>query len=130
MDESKTDQSQVEKKVFKCHLCQLYSHYDYHGRRPLERHLVEPTAARHESITLQEVCYVIDDPFVIQSAASYLILGADCSICKQMVCVGSLCSFFYYKRRLCYKCCASPEYNQEFPDEIKTGIKKFIELRN
>ncbi len=128
-DDSKPSDSQDAKKVFKCHLCQLYSHYDYHGRKPLERHAAEPPTTRHESITLLEPCYIIDDPFVSQSSTSYLILGGDCSLCKEMVCAGSVCSFFYYKQRMCYKCCASPEYEGEFPDEIRAGIEKFIKLK-
>ena len=116
-----------KKKNFTCHICQLYARYDYFGRKPLERHIIDTKPdTKRESVILLEPCYVTDDPFSFQNSNNYLILGADCSICGQMTCVSNRCSFFYYRKRFCFKCASQPGYQNEFPEEIKIEIEKFI----
>lgn len=129
--------------VFSCHVCQLYSKYDYYGTRPLDRHLLnKPTSEltseqknllannkKRENLILLEKCYVCDDPFSQLRSSNYLILGSLCSQCHQMVCVSGECSFFYYNKRFCMKCAKSllqTDYHVEFPAELKAEIVKAL----
>lgn len=122
---------QEERKVFKCSTCGLFSRYEYFGTKPLERHSQQKQSQssqqtqKKENIILLEKSYVSDDPFSELKSANYLVLGSNCNVCNQMVCVSNECSFFYFKRRFCFKC--ATQYMDEFPLEIKTEINKFKE---
>jgi len=126
-----------ERKVFKCSLCNLFARYDYFGRRPLERHsqpseskstLSASRNSKKESIILFEDSYVCDDPFSELKANNYLVIGSKCNVCNKMVCVSAECSFFYFKKRFCFKCATEfAETEMEFPIEIRNEIKKYIQ---
>ncbi|XP_049292004.1 cysteine-rich DPF motif domain-containing protein 1 [Anopheles funestus] len=105
--------------AFRCELCRLSESCDYRGRRP-------PFASK---IELPEECYVMRDPFAPPpqavpdkpSSEHYLLLGADCNLCRRTVCKASECSFFY-GATFCRQCCM--ERVQEFPLEVRSKIKK------
>ncbi|XP_058129676.1 cysteine-rich DPF motif domain-containing protein 1 [Anopheles ziemanni] len=105
--------------AFRCELCGLNESCDYRGRRP-------PFAAK---IELPEDCYVMRDPFAPPPSAvpdkpaseHYLILGADCNLCRRTVCKATECSFFY-GATFCRRC--SMERVVEFPLEVRSKIKK------
>ena len=138
-------------QMFKCNICNLYTKFDYHGTRPVERHLlnrldkeqltedelkeksklIDSIKNKKESIVLLEKCYVCDDPFSSVKSSSYLVLGANCFTCKQMTCMSNECSIFYYNKRFCQKCAAihlenEEQGNNEFPVELKSEIIKLI----
>ena len=141
-------------KMFKCSMCDLYTKYEYFGTRPVERHLLnkpyeeltpdqqkerlkinDSIKLKKESIVLLENSYVCDDPFSVLKSSNYLVLGADCSVCKKMVCVDSQCSFFYYKKRFCLNCAKvyaneENESAQEFPLELRNEIVKIISAKS
>ena len=158
-DETKTTSTNLSSssthniKMFKCHMCNLYTKYDYYGTRPVERHLlnrldkeqltdeelkekaklIDSIKNKKESIALLEKCYVCDDPFSTVKSSSYLVLGANCFTCKLMTCMSNECSVFYYNKRFCLKC-ASTHLEEdsknndacEFPVELKNEILKLI----
>lgn len=128
----------VEHDLFKCFICNIHSKYNYYGTRPLERLLISKSpgeltseqknylvnSAKKENVILLEKCFVCDDPFSQTKASNYLILGAKCFHCDKMVCVGSECSIFYYKKRFCVNCV---KLNMDqFPKEIITEILKLL----
>ncbi|XP_058057998.1 cysteine-rich DPF motif domain-containing protein 1 [Anopheles bellator] len=106
--------------AFRCGLCDLSEQCDYHGRRP-------PFAGK--LIELAEECYVMRDPFAPPPHAVpdkppceyFLVLGADCHLCRQPVCKAPDCSFFY-GATFCRRCCH--ERIQDFPLEVRSKIKK------
>lgn len=137
-DQEEPNELVPKQMKFTCHLCDLSARYDYYGRQPLDRHYsidkameTKPKSRQSESIDLIENCYVCDDPFDgHNSRSSFLVLGANCTICNRMVCVGPKCSFFYYTRRFCFRCASSADKvdkQAEFPLEIRTEIHKYIE---
>jgi hypothetical protein len=136
---------QTHTSVFTCHLCKLYSKFDYYGTRPLDRLLLSKPAdeltaeekiklanifsKKRETVILMEKCFICDDPFSQLKAANYLILGSKCSVCSHLVCMSSECSFFYYKRRFCLKCASAfiqDTDSNEFPIELKSELIKLI----
>lgn len=126
-----------ERKVFKCSMCNLLVRYDYFGTKPLERHKQlqadhstqqTTTSQKKENLILLEKSYVCDDPFSELRSANYLVIGSNCNVCNQMVCVSGECSFFYFKKRFCFKC--ATQYLDEFPLELKAEINKFNEKQN
>ncbi len=124
---------QPERKVFKCHLCNLFARYDYFGTKPLERHYSSATSTNQqqkqkETLILFESAYICDDPFSELKSNNYLVLGAKCNICNKQVCVSSECSFIYFNKRFCFKC--ATQYENEFTNEIKLEINKYIERNN
>ncbi|XP_039210521.1 cysteine-rich DPF motif domain-containing protein 1 isoform X1 [Crotalus tigris] len=67
-----------KKDTFECQLCGLTAPYSYYGHKP-------PNAY---SVTLLEDCYVMmNDPFT-PDKDTFLILGAQCSLCHKRVCAG------------------------------------------
>ena len=143
-----TKASTTNIKMFKCHMCNLYTKYDYYGTRPVERHLlnrydkddltdeekkekiklIDSIQNKKESIVLLEKCYICDDPFAEVKSYNYLVLGANCFTCKQMACMSNECSVFYYKKRFCLKCVAQhlEDDQEEFPTELKSELVKII----
>lgn len=131
-------------KIFKCHICNLHSRYEYFGTRPLERNkesnentLKSASSSsssalnnKKENIILLEKCFVCDDPFTQRKFKNYLILGSKCSSCDKMVCAGNDCSIFYYTKRFCIKCSqqylTSDTYANEFPKELKAELAKSL----
>lgn len=77
--------------TFTCSFCHLKERYDYKGAKP--------SFARQ--LVYLEDCYIMKDPFSLPNKGEVLVLGADCSICKRIVCLG--CSIFY-TQRFCLKC--------------------------
>ncbi len=106
------------KNLFKCTNCDLYAKYDYYGNKPAEHYL----KTSKDSLILLENCYICDDPFS-DLRTNYLILGSNCIECKNMICLNSDCSIFYYNKRFCIKCAI--KNLDEFPNEIKNELKKF-----
>ncbi|KAK9399282.1 cysteine-rich DPF motif domain-containing protein 1 [Crotalus adamanteus] len=100
-----------KKDTFECQLCGLTAPYSYYGHKP-------PNAY---SVTLLEDCYVMmNDPFT-PDKDTFLILGAQCSLCHKRVCAGPDCSLFYSKR-FCLPCVSA--HISEFPWEIEEDLKK------
>jgi hypothetical protein len=137
-----TTTNERKSQVFECHLCKIYSTYDYYGSKPLtERKLSIETnnpiynkketissdknLIKRDNLTLLEKAYICDDPFSEIRTNNYLILGAKCSSCHKMVCVDSECSIFYYTKRFCLACCKNIS-KSEFPLEINEEIEKIL----
>lgn len=97
--------------TFTCSFCPLKEHYDYKGAKP-------PFARQ---LVYSEECYIIKDPFSLPNRGEVLVLGADCGMCKQAVCLG--CSIFYTKR-FCPKCAFSNM--QYLPSQLHGKIKNLI----
>ena len=134
------------KNIFACHLCNLYSKYDYYGTRPLDRYLLSKSVEeltseqknqllnlnnkKRENLILLEKCFITDDPFNPLKSSNYLILGSKCFECKKQVCVGNECSFFYYNKRFCFKCASDiikdSKMSNEFPNELRNELIKIL----
>lgn len=97
--------------IFKCSFCNLKERYDYKGAKP-------PFA--RQLIYLEE-CYIMKDPFSLPKRGEVLILGADCSICKHIVCLG--CSIFY-TQRFCLKCASNNM--QKLPYQLHGKINNLM----
>ncbi|EUB58956.1 hypothetical protein EGR_06175 [Echinococcus granulosus] len=91
--------------VFKCSKCQFSVKFDDKGSRP--RYL-------KPDIVLLEDGYIMRDPFV-DGGSGGIIIGADCCVCDESVCVSPECSFFYAKR-YCRDC--ATKNLDHFPEEI------------
>ncbi|KAM5289174.1 cysteine-rich DPF motif domain-containing protein 1 [Ctenodactylus gundi] len=96
--------------VFECQLCALTAPYSYVGQKP----------PNTQSVVLLEESYVMKDPFS-PDRDRFLVLGARCSICGRLVCVGPECSLFYSKR-FCLPCVR--EHISAFPWEIRQDLEK------
>ena len=133
-------QQPTPKQVFKCHLCGIYANYSYYGNKVLERNQESTLTVKgqqnkkqtkKENLILIEKSYICDDPFSELKSINYLILGANCFECNQMVCVNNECSFFYYNKRFCIKCAKDylqdDQKRSQFPVELINEIKKIIE---
>ncbi|XP_050094309.1 cysteine-rich DPF motif domain-containing protein 1 [Anopheles aquasalis] len=105
---------------FHCELCEASESADYHGRRP-------PFVGK--LIELAEDSYVMRDPFAPPPQAVpdkppceyFLVLGADCNLCRRTVCKAPECSFFY-GATFCRPCSLARVL--EFPLEVRSKIKK------
>ncbi|KAM6161505.1 cysteine-rich DPF motif domain-containing protein 1 isoform 1-T6 [Erethizon dorsatum] len=64
-------------RVFECQLCGLTAPYSYVGQKPPDT----------QSVVLLEQSYVMKDPFS-PDRGRFLVLGAQCSVCGRLVCVG------------------------------------------
>ncbi|XP_063099839.1 cysteine-rich DPF motif domain-containing protein 1 [Cavia porcellus] len=96
--------------VFECQLCGLTAPYSYVGQKP----------PNTQSVVLLEESYVMKDPFS-PDRDRFLVLGARCSICGKLACVGPECSLFYSKR-FCLPCVR--EHLSAFPPEIRQDLEK------
>lgn len=65
-----------------------------------------------------EDVYYIRDPFE-ETSKIPMILGGNCSICSESVCISPKCSIFYTKR-YCLSCLIENVHN--FPEEIRKDI--------
>jgi hypothetical protein len=135
-NEKPSEPIQIQKQVFKCHLCGIYANYSYYGNKVLERNQdssagQQKKQTKKENLILIEKSYICDDPFSELRSINYLILGANCFECNQMVCVSAECSFFYYNKRFCLKCAndhiQDDKKRLEFPVELINEIKKIVE---
>ncbi|KAM6161511.1 cysteine-rich DPF motif domain-containing protein 1 isoform 2-T7 [Erethizon dorsatum] len=97
-------------RVFECQLCGLTAPYSYVGQKPPDT----------QSVVLLEQSYVMKDPFS-PDRGRFLVLGAQCSVCGRLVCVGPECSLFYSKR-FCLPCVR--ENLGAFPPEIRQDLEK------
>ncbi|XP_062852074.1 cysteine-rich DPF motif domain-containing protein 1 [Trichomycterus rosablanca] len=105
------DNTGVDNKgQFTCELCELSTAYTFYGKKP----------PNTPSIVLLEDCYGTSDPFR-PGKEKFLILGAKCSLCNKIVCVGTDCSLFYTKR-FCLLCVR--EHLEQFPEEIQAEMAK------
>ncbi|XP_004642517.1 cysteine-rich DPF motif domain-containing protein 1 isoform X4 [Octodon degus] len=95
---------------FECQLCGLTAPYSYVGQKP----------PNTRSVVLLEESYVMKDPFS-PDRDRFLVLGARCSVCSRLVCVGPECSLFYSKR-FCLPCVR--ENLGVFPAEIRQDLEK------
>ncbi|XP_010632622.1 cysteine-rich DPF motif domain-containing protein 1 [Fukomys damarensis] len=96
--------------MFKCQICALTAPYSYVGQKP----------PNTQSVLLLEESYVMKDPFS-PDRGRFLVIGARCSICSRLVCVGPECSLFYSKR-FCLPCVQ--ENLSTFPPEIQQDLEK------
>lgn len=94
---------------FKCSSCDMEEKVQYKGTKP-------PFS---RNIALKHPSYVMKDPFSPPGKGEILVLGADCAICENSVCISKECSLFYnqaYCLQCAYKCI------ETFPAEIKTKL--------
>ncbi|XP_004845445.1 cysteine-rich DPF motif domain-containing protein 1 isoform X2 [Heterocephalus glaber] len=96
--------------VFECQLCALTAPYSYVGQKP----------PNTQSVLLLEESYIMKDPFS-PDRGRFLVLGAQCSVCSRLVCVGPECSLFYSKR-FCLPCVQ--KNLSAFPPEIQQDLEK------
>ncbi|XP_052604523.1 cysteine-rich DPF motif domain-containing protein 1 [Peromyscus californicus insignis] len=96
--------------MFECQLCALTAPYSYVGQKPPDT----------QAVVLLEESYIMKDPFS-SDKARFLVLGARCSVCGRLVCVGPDCSLFYSKR-VCLPCVQ--ENISAFPQEIRQDVEK------
>lgn len=98
-----------EREVWKCSSCPLEEKYDYKGKNPpFAKHLI-----------FSEECYIMKDPFSPPNRGEVLVLGGDCKICNNPVCIE--CSI-YLNNRFCNKC--AMKNIKSFPLETHKRIKK------
>jgi len=73
-------------------------------------------------------CYYLRDPFIPPdihksqkeySIDDFVVIGSNCFICSQPVCIDEECSTFY-KNTYCLKCVRRE--NQSFPEELISNI--------
>lgn len=93
--------------IWKCFCCSLEERYNFKGTKP--------PFAKH--LYFSEDCYIMKDPFSPPNRGEILVLGADCSICGNPVCME--CSLFYAKR-FC-KVCALKNI-EHFPLKLQSKI--------
>ncbi|KAF8562721.1 hypothetical protein P879_06001 [Paragonimus westermani] len=91
---------------FCCNTCGFKINYDNKGRRP---------KYFNRDLELLEDAYTMRDPFADDNLGG-IILGSDCCICKEMVCISQDCSLFYNKR-YCRDC--SVKHVDEFPLDLR-----------
>ncbi|KAA3678784.1 uncharacterized protein DEA37_0013584 [Paragonimus westermani] len=91
---------------FCCNTCGFKINYDNKGRRP---------KYFNRDLELLEDAYTMRDPFADDNLGG-IILGSDCCICKEMVCISQNCSLFYNKR-YCRDC--SVKHVDEFPLDLR-----------
>ncbi|XP_076412627.1 cysteine-rich DPF motif domain-containing protein 1 isoform X2 [Peromyscus maniculatus bairdii] len=124
--------------MFECQLCALTAPYSYVGQKPPDTQAVVSTsscllwlllrlygsAMAHSRMplfhSLLEESYIMKDPFS-SDKGRFLVLGARCSVCGRLVCVGPDCSLFYSKR-VCLPCVQ--ENISAFPQEIRQDVEK------
>lgn len=114
MDSSKTkdDGSQaVITHAFVCARCGLSETIHYKGKNP-------PFSRKTE---LKYPSYVMKDPFSPPGNGEILIMGSDCAICEEPVCVDKQCSLFYL-RTYCLECVKKTV--DKLPQEITNKLKK------
>ncbi|XP_055380144.1 cysteine-rich DPF motif domain-containing protein 1 [Condylostylus longicornis] len=105
---------------FSCYLCGMFEECHYKGKEP-------PFVSG--SVKFREESYVIRDPFIAppplgKSKAEYfIIIGTQCVICKNLVCKGLSCSF-YYNVTYCLSCLE--EVMTKLPKEVQVRAKKQI----
>ncbi|KAF7261626.1 hypothetical protein EG68_00993 [Paragonimus skrjabini miyazakii] len=91
---------------FCCNTCGFKINYDHKGRKP---------KYFNRDLELLEDAYTMRDPFADDNLGG-IILGSDCCICKEMVCISQNCSLFYNKR-YCRDC--SVKHVDEFPPDLR-----------
>ena len=64
--------------------------------------------------------YVLKNPFV--EKMDVIILGGNCSICQQPVCMNQKCSLFSDKSLYCLPCATSKL--EDLPEELKKDVMK------
>lgn len=119
----KSEPEKPPKICFKCKSCAFAEWCDYKGMQP-------PFAKK---VQFYEECYVMQDPFSPPPGKSsdksnseyFIVLGSDCSSCRNSVCASGSCSI-YYGQTLCLQC--AYQNIARFPLEIQSKIKKLISL--
>lgn len=94
---------------FKCSICGLNENAQYKGTKP-------PFS---RNVVLKHSSYVMKDPFSPPGKGEILVLGADCAVCENPICISKECSLFYNKT-YCLEC--AHKCLNTFPAEIKTKI--------
>lgn len=121
---NKSEPEKPPKICFTCHICAFTEWCDYKGMRP-------PFANK---IQFHESCYVMQDPFSPPPGKSsdksnseyFIVLGSDCSGCRNSVCASNSCSI-HYGQTMCLPC--AYKSISMFPLEIQSKIRKLISSR-
>ncbi|KAM6986686.1 cysteine-rich DPF motif domain-containing protein 1 [Aplochiton taeniatus] len=100
----------LSERIFTCCLCGLSSPFTYYGQKP----------PNTRAIVLLEKCYITKDPFTPEKER-FLVIGSSCSLCNNIVCVGTHCSLFYTKR-FCIPCVN--KHLDQFPHQIQNELVK------
>ncbi|XP_028160068.1 putative transferase CAF17 homolog, mitochondrial [Ostrinia furnacalis] len=115
MEEPKSKEEAVQLIYdFKCASCNLEEKVHYKGTSP-------PFS---RNIVLKYPGYVMKDPFSPNGKGEILVLGADCAICNNAVCISKECSLFYLKT-YCLNCASN--FVDKFPAEIRS---KLAQIKN
>ncbi|XP_041934786.1 cysteine-rich DPF motif domain-containing protein 1 [Alosa pseudoharengus] len=96
--------------MFTCETCDLSTPFTYYGQKP----------PNTRAIVLLEESYVLKDPFS-PNRDKFIVLGAKCTLCSKVVCIGTDCSLFYTKR-FCLPCVR--ENLDQFPQQIQAELAK------
>lgn len=107
------DSKPKEKSIFKCYICNLEENYEFKGQ--------DPQFAKH--VTMTEICYMIEDPFLPPRNGEFLTLGSDCCVCNKQICKSSECSFFYCQT-YCVNCVKF--HLEKFPENVQMKLNKII----
>lgn len=112
----------VPKIKFQCSTCNMLEMVDYYGKTP----------AFVYGIKLLEDSFVLRDPFQPPpirwkpKAEYFVIIGAKCTVCENVVCKGAECSF-YYTCTYCLAC--AKKYTNKFPIESQAKLRKQLEIK-
>lgn len=109
--EKKVGETSAELQDFKCSICNLHEKVHYKGTSPP---FSRGTVLKYSS-------YVMKDPFSPPGKGEILVLGGDCCVCGNPVCINKDCSLFYSKM-FCINCAL--QNITSFPLEIQQKLNK------
>lgn len=119
--ESQSDE-RIPKIKFQCTICNMLEMVNYYGKTP-------PFVY---GLKLLEDSFVLRDPFQPPpfrwkpKAEYFIIMGAKCAVCENVVCKGPECSF-YYTCSYCLAC--AKKYINSFPLEAQAKLRKQLEIK-
>ena len=116
--DNKKERRRCQKIAFSCDRCPFAEEADYQGSHP-------PWTKK--SVRFPSDTFLLRDPFQ-PLGLHFLVLGGSCSIpdcAAHQICQD--CSLVYAGKRLCLGCAQSPDYFQQFPNEIQAKIVKKLD---
>ncbi|XP_054083687.1 cysteine-rich DPF motif domain-containing protein 1 [Zeugodacus cucurbitae] len=112
----------IPKIKFQCTVCNMLEMVHYYGKSP-------PFVY---GLKLLEDSFVLRDPFQPPpmrwkpKAEYFVIMGAKCTVCENVVCKGAECSF-YYTSSYCLAC--AKKHINRFPIEAQAKLRKQLEIK-
>ncbi|KAA0190474.1 hypothetical protein FBUS_07182 [Fasciolopsis buskii] len=101
-------------QLFCCSVCNFLIPFDTKGRK---------SKFLSSDVHILEDVYIMRDPFADDNLGG-IIIGADCLICKKMVCVSPACSTFL-KERYCRFCYAKHQKSSRHSFEVVCLFARF-----